>query len=152
MKTVTTWALVVAAVMFGSAGKAFAVKPAVPDRPFINVTTKPDRLDLGTAPLMGSLELRAALTVEVEANCAHGPILLSATPLNRRSGGSIGTDRIAVRTAATDGYVAMNRPVAISKPAFGPHRIVVDVKVDAPVGYPAGDYNGVFTFMIMPPV
>jgi hypothetical protein len=152
MKTVTTWALVVAAVMFGSAGKAFAVKPAGPDRPFINVTTKPDRLDLGTAPLMGPLELKAALTVEVEANCLHGPIYLSATPLNRPDGGSIGADRISVRTAATNGYVAMNRPVAISKPAGGFHRIVVDVKVDAPAGFPAGDYSGVFRFMIMPPV
>jgi len=152
MKTVTTWAAVAVVVVIGSAGRVFAAKLVTSERPFISVTTRPDRLDLGTAPLMGSLELRAALTVEVEANCAHGPILLSATPLNRRSGGSIGTDRIAVRTAATDGYVAMNRPVAISKPANGSHRIVVDVKVDAPAGYPAGDYNGVFTFMIMPPV
>jgi hypothetical protein len=53
---------------------------------------------------------------------------------------------------ATSGYVAMNRPVAISKPTNGSHRIVVDVKVDAAAGFPAGQYDGMFTFMIMPPV
>jgi hypothetical protein len=46
----------------------------------------------------------------------------------------------------------MKRPVALSKPANGSHRIVVDVKVDATAGYPAGEYSGVFTLMIMPPV
>jgi hypothetical protein len=151
MKTVTTWVLV-AVVMFGWAGKTLAVKPVCTDRPFLNVTTNPDRLDLGMAPFMGPLELKAALTVEVEANCLHGPIYLSATPLNRQNGHSIGSERISVRTAETNGYVAMNRPVAISKPAKGSHKVVVDVKVDTPAGFPAGEYNGVFTFMIMPPV
>jgi len=153
MKTVTTWALVAVVVMLGWAGNASAVKPAdTADRPFINVTTTPDRLDLGTTPWMGPLELKAALTVEVEANCLHGPIYLSATPLNRHNGGSIGSERISVRTAETNGYVAMNKPVAISKPTKGSHRVVVDVKVDPPAGFPAGEYNGVFTFTIMPPV
>jgi hypothetical protein len=152
MKTVTTWAAVAVVVMVGSAGRAFAVKPVAAEKPFIRVTAKPERLDLGTAPLTGSLELKDALTLEVEANCLHGPIYLSATPLNRRSGGSIGNGQISVRTGATSGYVAMNRPVAISKPTNGSHRIVVDVKVDAAAGFPAGQYDGMFTFMIMPPV
>jgi hypothetical protein len=152
MKTVTTWVAVVVVVMVGSAGRAFAVKPVASEKPYFYVTTTPERLDLGTALMAGSLELKSALTVEVEANCAHGPIYLSATPLNRRSGGSIETEQISVRTAATNGYVAMKRPVALSKPANGSHRIVVDVKVDATAGYPAGEYSGVFTLMIMPPV
>lgn len=153
MKTVTTWALVAAVVMLCWAGNASAVKPAdTTDTPFIHVTTRPDRLDLGTTPLMGSLELKAALTVDVEANCLHGPIYLSATPLNRRNGGSIGPERISVRTGATNGYVAMNKPVAISKPTKGSHKVVLDVKVEPPAGFPAGEYNGVFTFTIMPPV
>jgi hypothetical protein len=101
---------------------------------------------------MGTLELRAAMTVQVEANCLHGPIYLSATPLNQKNGNTIGTERISVRTAETHGYVAMNKPVAISQPAKGSHKVVVDVKVDTPPGYPAGEYSGVFTFMIMPPV
>jgi hypothetical protein len=101
---------------------------------------------------MGAHEVKAALTVQVEANCVHGPIYLSATPLNRQNGSSIGPERILVRTAATDGYVAMKKPVAISQTTKGSHKIVVDVKVDTPVGFEAGKYEGVFTFMITPPV
>jgi hypothetical protein len=152
MKTVTTWALAAVVATLCWAGNASAVKPAdTADRPFIHVTTTPDELDLGTT-LMGPLELKAALTVQVEANCLHGPIYLSATPLKQKNGDSIGTERISIRTAETDGYVAMNKPVAVSKAAKGSHKVVIDVKVDTPPGYAAGEYNGFFTFTIMPPV
>ena len=154
MKTATTWALVVTVVMFCSAGIASAVKPAEPEKkPFLHVTTTPDEIDLGTALFtMGPLELKSALTVQVETNCPHGAIYLSATPLNHNSGGTIGNDRISVRTSETNGYVSMSKPVAISKPTAGSHKVVVDVKVDAPVGVTAGEYNGFFTCMITPPV
>jgi hypothetical protein len=101
---------------------------------------------------MGPLEVKSALTVQVEANCPHGPIYLSATALNQKDGGTIGTDRIFVRTKETDGYVTMTKPVAISKPAQGSHKVVVDVRVDAPVGIAAGEYSGYFTCLIAPPV
>lgn len=154
MKTATTWALVVTLVTLCSAGIASAVKPAETEtRPFLHVSTTPDEIDLGTALLtMGPLELKSALTVQVETNCPHGPIYLSATPLNQRSGGTIGADRISVRTSETGGYVAMSKPVAISKTTQGSHKVVVDVKVDAPAGTAAGEYNGFFTCTIMPPV
>ncbi len=153
MKTVTTWALVAAVVALCWAGNAWAVKPAdTAEKPFINVTTKPQEVDLGTAEFMGIHEVKAALTVEVEANCVHGPIYLSVTPLNRKNGGSIEPERVSVRTAATDGYVAMKKPVAISQTTKGTHKIVVDVKVDTPAGFEAGKYEGVFTFTVTPSV
>ncbi len=152
MKTVTTWALVAAVVALCWVGNAWAVKPAdTADKPFINVTTTPKEVDLGTG-FMGDHEVKAAVTVAVEANCVHGPIYLSVTPLNRKNGSSIEPDRVSVRTAATDGYVAMKKPVAISQTTKGSHKVVVDVKVDTPAGYEAGKYEGVFTFMITPPV
>ncbi|UCC96734.1 MAG: hypothetical protein JSW66_12920 [Phycisphaerales bacterium] len=151
MKRITIWALLVAAA-FGWTGTASAVKPASTDSPFINVTTTPDRLDLGTAPFMGPHEVKAALTVEVDANCVHGPIYLSTTPLSRRNGGSIEPERVFVRTEATNGFVAIKRPVAISQTAKGSHKIVLDVRVDTPDGAPAGEYSGVFSLMIVPPV
>jgi hypothetical protein len=46
----------------------------------------------------------------------------------------------------------MNKPVAISPPATGSNKIVVDVKVLTKVMGPAGEYSGVFTFTIAPPV
>lgn len=151
MRRTTTWALLVV-VAFAWTGTASAVKPAKTDIPYITITATPERLDLGTATFMGPREVKGALTVNVEANCLHGPIYLSTTPLRRRNGGSIEPDRIFVRTEATNGFVAVKRPVAISQPAKGSHEIVVDMKVDTPAGAPAGDYRGELGLMIVPPL
>ncbi|MHC4679300.1 MAG: hypothetical protein ACYTEK_11430, partial [Planctomycetota bacterium] len=88
----------------GWTGTASAVKPANTNSPFINVTTTPEQLDLGMARFMGPHEVKGALTVKVDANCLHGPIYVSTTPLKQQNGGSIGPERIFVRTKATDGF------------------------------------------------
>ena len=76
-RLVITWALAVG--LFGLAGFAEAEQS---DTPFVNVSTTPDKLDLGTASLfMDTYDVPAALTVKVEANCMHGPIMLSMTKL-----------------------------------------------------------------------
>ena len=144
-RLVITWALAV--VLFGLAGFAEAT-----DKPFVNVSATPDKLDLGTASIFAdSYDVPAAITVNVESNCMHGPIMISTTKLKRRQGGSISPERIFVKTQATEGFVTMARPVAISKSTEGPHEIVLDLRVDTKFLDPAGEYTGIVTITIMPP-
>jgi len=146
-RLVITWAL--ATVLFGLAGVAGAEQIG---KPFVNISTTPDILDLGTASLFtDSLDVPGALTVKVDSNCFHGPIMISTTKLKHRQGGSISPDRIFVKTPATGGFVTMARPVAISKSTEGPHEIVLDLRVETNFLYPAGEYTGIITLTIMPP-
>ena len=146
-RLVITWAL--AAFLFGLVGVAGAEQV---DKPFIYVSAKPDVLDLGTAFLFAdSYDVPGALTVNVDSNCFHGPIKISATKLKNRQGGSISPDRIFVRTPATNGFVAIARPVAISKTTKGSHKIVLDFRVDTKSFDPAGEYTGTLKLMVMPP-
>lgn len=151
MKRVVTCALVSAA-LFGMAATALAVKPANEEKPFLIVSTTPESLELEMSPSAMSPEVEAAFTVNVDTNCKLGPIYVSTTPLKHRNGASIEPENILVRSSATQGFVAMKKPVAISTPAMGPNKIVVDVKVLTKILGPAGDYSGVFTFTIAPPV
>jgi len=154
-RTVTSWALIV--VLFGLAGVAEAVRPAErlrggvqPAKPFISVSTKPATLDLGKSRHPGVHEAPGALTVEVEANCMHGPIVISELKLRRRGGGLIPPEHISIRTPATGRFVKMTRPVAISKPERGPHKIVLDFRVLTGFNDPAGKYTGTITFTVTP--
>jgi len=147
-RLVITWVL--AAALFGLAGIAGAAQVV---EPFVNVSTTPDVLDLGTASLfMNSFDVPKALTVKVDSNCFHGPIMISTTKLKRRQGGSISPDRIFVKTPATGGFIAMARPVVISQPTEGSHKIVLDLRVETSgLLYPAGEYTGTIMLTIMPP-
>ena len=147
-RIVITWVLAVG--LFGLAGIAGAEQTS---KPFVNVSATPDELDLGTASLFAdSYDVPAALTVKVDSNCLHGPIMISTTKLKRRQGGSISPDRIFVKSPATGGFVTMARPVAISKPTIGSHEIVLDFRVNARFLDPAGEYTGKLMLTIMPPV
>ena len=96
-RLVITWVLAVG--LFGLAGIAGGEQT---DKPFVNVSTTPDKLDLGTVSLfMDTYDVPAALTVNVDANCMHGPIMISTTKLKRRQGGSISPERIFVKAPAT---------------------------------------------------
>ena len=131
-RLVITWILAVA--LFGLAGTAEAVIPVVKTKPFIFVSTTPDVLDFGTSSLFGSRDLPAALTVDVESNCLHGP-----------------PERILVKAPVTGQFVTMEKPVFISEPTEGPHKIPLDFKVQTEIVDPAGKYKGTLTFTIMPP-
>ena len=147
-----------AVTLFGLTGVTAAVQPAKVNKPvpvaqqFVNITTSPDRLNLGTTTFPGIHDLPEALTVEVESNCLHGSIVISSTKLTRRGGGVIMPERISVQSPATVGYVKMSKPVAISKPTEGSHKIVLDFRVQSDMIDLAGKYTGTFTFTIMPPV
>jgi len=146
-RLVITWVL--AAVLFGLAGIAGAGQT---DVPFVKVSTTPDILDLGTSPVFtDSHDVPGALTVNVDSNCFHGPITISTTKLKRRQGGSISPNRIFVKTPATGGFVAMARPVVISKSTEGSHKIVLDLRVDTKFLDSAGEYTGIVTLTVMPP-
>jgi hypothetical protein len=146
-RLVITWALIIG--LFGLAGVAEAEQV---DKPYVNVTTTPDSVDLGTTSLLtNTFEVPAALTVKVDANCFHGPIMISATKLKHRQGRSISPEHIFVKSPVTSGFVAMARPVAISKPTIGSHKIVLDLKVEADLLYPAGEYSGTLMLTMIPP-
>jgi hypothetical protein len=121
--------------LFGLAPVAEAVQPAT--KPFVHVSATPSSLDLGTTSFAGLHESPGALTVVVESNCIHGPIVMSTTALARRQGGSIPPEHIFVRTPATGEFVEMARPVAISQATVGPHKIVVDLKVQTEQNFAA---------------
>jgi hypothetical protein len=146
-RLVITWALAI-----GFFGVAAVTEAEQADKPFVNVSATPDSIDLGTASLFtNTFEVPAALTVKVDANCFHGPIMISATKLKHRQGSSISPEHIFVKSPATSGFVAMAKPVAISKPTIGSHKIVLDLRVEAELLYPAGEYAGTLMLTMMPP-
>jgi hypothetical protein len=81
----------------------------------------------------------------------YGSIVASISPLKRNGGGTISPEKIFVRGPETNGYVAMKKPVLISKPAAGSSKIDLNFKVDTESKDPAGRYEGVLVFTIAPP-
>jgi hypothetical protein len=145
-RIVITWALTVGLFGFAAITKAEPV-----NGPFVNISTTPDEVDLGTVPITNNFIVPGALTVNVESNCVHGPIMISSTKLKRRGGCSISPEHIFVKSPATNGFVAMARPVEISKSTLGSHKIVLDFKVEADFLSPAGEYSGTLMITMMPP-
>lgn len=147
MRRFVIWTILV--VLLGSAGTTYSTS----NKPFIRVETTPDELDLGTAVFFdGVHEALGALKVEVEANCWHGPILISTTPLKRLGGGVIEPADIFVRTSRIGHYVSLKKPVVILPTALGSENVVLDFKVHGGLNKPSGHYNGMITLTIVPPV
>lgn len=150
MKKVLTTAWMLAVASMGLAAVAEAVQPA--NKPFVHVSTSPSRLDLGTASSPGFFDVPKALTLNVDSNCLHGPIMISATDFRRHMGGFIPPSRVFVRSSSTSGFEAMDRPVAVSGTTSGSHKIVLDLQVLTGFNDMAGQYRGTFTVTVMPPV
>ena len=149
-RVLITACLLAAMAALGLATVAQAVQPA--SKPFIHVSTSPSRLNLGTAVAPGFYDIPKALTLNVDSNCLHGPIMISASNLRRHPGGFIPAERIFVRSSTTCGFVNLGRPVAVSVPKSGSHKIVLDVQVRTGFSDMAGRYSGGFTVTVMPPV
>jgi len=148
MKRLVT-ALTVGVALFGLAGTAQAVGSG---KPFVSVSVTPDKLDLGTLPFpMSTYDSPATLTVKVESNCFHGPIVASMTKLRHHRGGIITPDRIFIKAPVTGGFVPMAKPVIISEPTNGSHNIVLKFRVENRFQDIAGKYTGTIIFTIMPP-
>jgi hypothetical protein len=160
MKRVTI--LLTAVALFGVAGIAQANSD-----PFVTISATSNSLQFGAPGLFADSDTHfgpgsvmfptihygstASLTVKVESNCLHGPIVASITELKHRKGGAIPPERISVKSPTTDGYVTMARPVVISRPEIGSHDIELDFRLDVFPSDHAGSYRGTITFTIMPP-
>ena len=151
MKRVLIIAWILAVASIGLATVAQAVQPAG-QKPYVHVSPSPHSLDLGTAAGPGFYDIPKALTLKIDSNCLHGPIMISATDLKGRFGESIPPERFLVRSSATWGFVPMKRPVAVSKTRSGSHDIVLDFQVETGARDMAGQYQGALTVTVMPPV
>jgi hypothetical protein len=141
--------LIILVVLFGLAGSSSATL----GQSFIRVSTSTKEVDLGTAHFFNGLhEVTNALTVEIETNYWHGPVTISTTPLERQGGGVIEPDDIYVRTPKIGHYVSLKRPVIILPTATGTHEITVDFQVQTELNRPSGQYKGMLTLTIIPPV
>ncbi|MFZ2145608.1 MAG: hypothetical protein WAV28_00190 [Sedimentisphaerales bacterium] len=169
---VITWTAMM--VMFGLAGIAqagskpltgtFTILPNTDD-PFVSISATSNVLKFGEptfaepvlapgAAMFPSIYRAAAasLTVRVESNCLHGPIVASVTELRHSGGFTIQPDRILINAPImNEEYIRMVRPVVISEPQTGSHDIVLNFKLQATNFDYAGRYSGTITFTVMPP-
>jgi hypothetical protein len=132
-------------VLFGAAGIVQA------EGPFVRISTVEESFKLGTFSFWEDGTSSSVLTVKVESNCLHGPIVASITSLKRAGCVSITPDRIMVKTETTGVYVSMAKPVAISETTEGSHDIKMNFKIKTDMKDRAGRYSGVLAFTIMPP-
>lgn len=140
---------IILVVLSGLAGSSSATS----NLPYIRVSTSVNEVNLGTAHFFNNIhEIKNALKVEVETNSWHGPIVLSTTPLKRQGGGMIEPEDIYVRTPKIGRYVSLKQPVIILPTSFGTEEVIVDFQVQTQLNYPSGEYEGVLTLTIIPPV
>jgi len=150
---------VMAGVWFGLATSAEAVRPVtppmvVPAKPFVSISVKPDKLDLGTIPTSCLGSSPAKLEAHIIANCPH-QVRASLEPFEqKRSRVSIRPKDMSVIINGIDVPIAGAKVPIISSVKPTP-RGGVDVPVDMkfslanPLLYPAGPYEGVLIFTVM---
>lgn len=132
-----------AAVLLAAAEKAEAV-PRV--ERYVNFSVTPTSLDLGSVPQPGVYNSPAELKVHVTANCVHGGVVASATPLTRAGGGSIGTDRVFIKLPGTGNYMPMIAPVPVTGPMNpGVFDVILKFRVETTLADVAGEYAGTIT-------
>ena len=136
---------VISAVLLGATGIIQA------EEPFVRISTTAESFKLGTFSFWEDGTSSAVLTVKVESNCLHGPVVASITPLKRAGSISITPDRIMVKTDTTGGYVSMAGPVSVSETTEGSHDINMNFKIETDIKDRAGRYSGMLAFTVMPP-
>ena len=168
---VITWTTMM--VMLGLAGTAqadsgplFGIFTIQPDTgPFVSISTTSNVLDFDgptfADPILSNGQVMfpsiyrsaaASLTVHVESNCLHGPIVASVTALKHSRGYTIPPERILIKAPVTnEEYIRMAKPVVISEPETGSHDIELNFKLQATHFDYAGRYSGTIIFTIMPP-
>ena len=136
---------VILSVLFGAAGVIQA------EEPFVRISTVEKSFKLGTFSFWEDGTSSSVLTVKVESNCLHGPVVASISSLERAGSVSITPDRVMVKTETTGGYVSMATPVAISETTEGSHDIKMNFKIETKIKDRAGRYRGILAFTVMPP-
>ncbi len=168
---VITWTTMM--VMLGLAGIAradsgplagtFIIQPDT--GPFVSISTTPNVLDFDRPTFADPIlapgqamfpsiyrSAAASLTVHVESNCLHGPIVASVTALKHSQGFTIPPERILINAPImNDEYTRMAKPVVISEPETGTHDIELNFKLQATHFDYAGRYTGTLIFTVMPP-
>ena len=123
------------------------------EQPYVYLSAPQKNVDLGTI-LIWDTVIPGALTLKVNSNTLHGPVIASISPLKNIYGNQIMKDRIFIRTSYTGGFISMAGPVVISESAIGSHDINIDFQVKAngiSIDNP-GMYSGTLVFTVMPPV
>jgi hypothetical protein len=169
---IITWTTMM--VMFGLTGIAQAdentgpyviMNAAAEIGPFVSISATSDTVEFGETEFSDTFGIpgqvwfpslyrssSAALTVHVESNCLHGPIVASVTALKHSGGSTITPDRIFIKAPAITGeYSSMARPVPISETQTGSHDIELIFKLQSKLFDRAGRYTGTITFTVMPP-
>lgn len=168
---VITWTTMM--VMLGLAGIAradsgplagtFIIQPDT--GPYVSISTTPNVLDFDRPTFADPIlapgqamfpsiyrSAAASLTVHVESNCLHGPIVASVTELKHSQGYTIPPERILINAPImNDEYTRMTKPVVISEPEIGTHDIELNFKLQATHFNYAGRYKGTLIFTVMPP-
>ena len=113
---------------------------------YVSATVSPAALDLGSVPQPGSYDSPSELKVHVTANCIHGGVVASVTPLTRTGGGSIAPERVFVKLPATGNYVPMTNPVAVTGPMNpGVFDVILKFRLETTLADVAGEYAGTIT-------
>jgi len=141
-------ALLAGAVLAALSQAAYAI-PRV--ERYVNISVSPEELDLGSVPQPGAYVSPSELKVHVTANCAHGGVMATATPLKLSEGIEIPLERFFVRIPATGQFVPMVQPVLITGPMNpGVFDLVLKFRVETLLEDPAGNYTGTITFTVGP--
>lgn len=112
----------------------------------VTVTATPAALNLGTTAGVGQYDSAAELKVHVAANCLHGGIIASVTPLTRSAGSVIGPERVFVRLPLTGAYVPMTHPLDLTGPMNpGVFDVILKFRVETTWGDDPGQYAGTMT-------
>jgi len=116
---------------------------------YVEISVTPEELDLGSVPQPGAYDSPAELTVHVAANCVHGGVVATATPLKLSEGIEIPLERFFVKIPATGQYVPMTAPVVITGPMMpGVFDVVLKFRVETRLENPPGTYTGTLTFTL----
>jgi len=142
-KLIKSWLLV--SLFFGLTGIAYAE-----EKPYLRISTTPNKLDLGEINIFDEHETTVKLTVVVESNILHGPVLMSLSNLKLLNNSNIAANNVFVKTPISSNFVSLVKPVQISNTANGSHNIVLYFKVNKVLLSNAGKYQGSLIFTVMP--
>ena len=113
---------------------------------YVNFSVSPASLDLGSVTQPGIYDSPSELTVHVMANCVHGGVVASVTPLVLAGGGSIDPQRVFVKLSPSGNYVPMTNPIPVTGPMNpGAFDVILKFWVQTTLADVPGQYTGTLT-------
>ena len=116
---------------------------------YIGLTAQPQSLDLGAVSQPGLYDSPAVLSLHLAANCNHGRLVMTTTPLQSAGGDVIPPSRVFVRLPETGQYVPLTQPVVIA-PGAGPgvRDFQLRFRIKTQPTDPAGTYTATFNLVV----